>query len=634
MSDHSGAADRGEEKLAADSATAASDRVSDETAAIDIGEPGVLGIVEEKDVDVPMRDGVLLRANVFRPDAQGEFPAILLRTPYRKPSGGYERFVRAGYAVVTQDSRGRYASDGEYIPFTEEHTGDAEDGYDSVEWLAAQDFCNGRVGTMGASYNAWMQWQLARLRPPHLVAMCAYTIPLELTAVDWPGGFRPGRRVKWWMTSMAPDIRRRLGEAGPHTPEEARKAWDEVDQGHWLGFLPWLELPRYLPKGMAEHAEDWLRHPNRKAWRFEEAHREVEVPNLDFSGWYDHCNDTMRHLAGMQKNGRTELARTQFKLVAGPWSHPTLGQRKVGDIDFGPQAPVDLDDMMIRWFDHWLKGLPNGVDREPAMRYFVMGCNQWRHADSWPPPQIESREYRLGSGGNAGSAEGDGVLEGSEQSGGANDGGTDSAGERNASSPALTDSYVYDPRDPVPTLWSRELFTSPADRRVLEHRKDILYFRSAPLEKAVEIAGYPEVVLFASSTAPDTDFFARLIDEYPDGEGDSAAAPDSSAKGKALEVSYGLVRARHRNSLDVENFLTPMEVVAIRIKLGPTACRFLQGHRIRLEITSSDFPNHDRNHNTGRNDLADTELVSAQQTVYHTSEYPSRLILPVDSLTE
>ncbi|MDP7573330.1 MAG: CocE/NonD family hydrolase, partial [Myxococcota bacterium] len=161
--------------------------MSDETAAIDIGEPGVLGIVEEKDVDVPMRDGVVLRANVFRPDARGEFPAILLRTPYRKPTGGYERFVRAGYAVVTQDSRGRYASDGDYIPFTEERTGDAEDGYDSVEWLAAQDFCNGRVGTMGASYNAWMQWQLARLRPPHLVAMCAYTIPLELTAVDWPG---------------------------------------------------------------------------------------------------------------------------------------------------------------------------------------------------------------------------------------------------------------------------------------------------------------------------------------------------------------------------------------------------------------------------------------------------------------
>jgi len=624
VSEHTGATDE-RAKLVADAAW----------------EAGVLGIIEEKDVDVPMRDGVVLRANVFRPDSQGEFPAILLRTPYRKPAGGYERYVRAGYAVVTQDSRGRYASDGDYIPFTEEHTGDAEDGYDSVEWLAAQDFCNGRVGTMGASYNAWMQWQLARLRPPHLVAMAAYTIPLELTAVDWPGGFRPGRRVKWWMTSMAPDTRRRLGEPGAHTPEEGRKAWDEVDQGHWLGFLPWLELPRYLPKGMAEYAEDWLRHPNRKPWKFEQAHREVEVPNLDFSGWYDHCNDSMRHLAGMQQNGRTEVARTQCKLVAGPWSHPTLGQRKVGDIDFGPQAPIDLNDVIIRWFDYWLKGLPNGVDREPAMRYFVMGCNQWRHADSWPPPQTEPHEYRLASGGNAGSAHGDGGLEGSGPNDGASDvaseGGTDSAGARRAASPAPTDSYVYDPRDPTPTLWSRELFTSPADRRVLEHRKDILYYRTAPLEKAVEIAGYPEVVLFASSTATDTDFFARLVDEHPAGngdpagDGDAAAALDSPAKGPALEISYGMVRARHRHSLDVEELLTPGEVVEIRVKLGPTACRFQEGHRIRLEITSSDFPNHDRNHNTGRNDLADAELVSAQQTLYYGSEYPSRLILPVDS---
>ncbi len=163
---------------------------------------GALGIVTEENVDAPMRDGVILRANVFRPDAPGRYPAILIRTPYGKASGGYERFVRSGYVVVTQDSRGRYASDGDYVPFTVEHTGDAEDGYDSVEWLAQQPYCNGSVGTMGNSYNAWMQWQLAKLRPPHLVAMCACTIPLEITDVDWWGSFRPGRRVKWWMTSM------------------------------------------------------------------------------------------------------------------------------------------------------------------------------------------------------------------------------------------------------------------------------------------------------------------------------------------------------------------------------------------------------------------------------------------------
>lgn len=182
---------------------------------------GQLGIVVEENVDVPMRDGVLLRANVFRPEGSGKYPGLLLRTPYGKPVGGMERYVRAGYVVVAQDSRGRYASEGEYVPFTEEETGDAEDGYDTVEWLAAQPYCNGRVGTFGASYNAWMQWQLAKLRPPHLVAMCAYTIPLELTEVDWPGAFKPGRRIKWWRTTMAPDLRRREGAPKPHTPAEA-----------------------------------------------------------------------------------------------------------------------------------------------------------------------------------------------------------------------------------------------------------------------------------------------------------------------------------------------------------------------------------------------------------------------------
>ena len=189
-----------------------------------------MDILIEPDVRVPMRDGVRMAAHVFRPNVEGRFPGILLRTPYGRPKSGFERYVRAGYAVVSMDSRGRYASEGNWVPFTEAHTGDAEDGYDSVEWLAAQPWCNSKVGTLGASYNAWMQWQLAKLRPPHLVAMCAYTIPLELTEVDWPGGFRPGRRIKWWLTSMAPDLRRRQGLPPPHTPAEAagmERGWRE-----------------------------------------------------------------------------------------------------------------------------------------------------------------------------------------------------------------------------------------------------------------------------------------------------------------------------------------------------------------------------------------------------------------------
>ena len=363
---------------------------------------GALGILTEPDVRVPMRDGARMEAHVFRPDAGGPLPAILHRTPYGRRRDGYERYVRAGYAVVSMDSRGRYGSEGDWVPFTVEHTGDAEDGYDSVEWLAAQPWCDGRVGTLGASYDAWMQWQLARLRPPHLAAMCAYTIPLELTEVDWPGAFRPGRRIKWWLTSMAPDLRRRRGLPPPHTPEQARRAWDEVaGEGHWTEYLPWLDFPRQLPPGLAEYARDWLEHPNRRAWRLDEVHGEVEVPNLDFSGWYDHCNGSMRHLQLMQRRGRSERARSQTKLIAGPWNHPGLGSRAVAGIDFGPQAGLNLPDLIIRWFDHWLKGIDNGVDREPAVRYFVMAGRRgrWRSADTWPPagdhaPGVPARQRR------------------------------------------------------------------------------------------------------------------------------------------------------------------------------------------------------------------------------------------------
>lgn len=551
---------------------------------------GALGIIVEKDVPVPVRDGVILRANVFRPDGPGEYPGLLLRTPYGKAEAGFERYVRAGYIVVTQDTRGRYASDGEYVPFTVEHTGDAEDGYDSVEWLAGQPYCNGRVGTMGASYCAWMQWTLAKLRPPHLQAMCAYSIPLELTGVDYTGAFRPGRRIKWWMTTMAPDLRRREGLPPPHTPAEAGRIWDEIEHGRWLGFLPWLELPRFLPQRLAGYAEDWLREPHRKAWRFAEAHKEIGVPNLDFSGWFDHCNDTMWHLRGMQRNARTQLARTQTKLIMGPWSHVTIGARKIGDIDFGPQAEIDLHGTIIRWFDRWLRDMDNGIDREPAARYFVMGSGQWKAADTWPPEGTSEAVYYL-----SGDTEG-GTL------------------APTAALDETVDTYVYDPRDPVPTLWSRALFTMPADRRQLEYRQDILHYQTPPLGEDVEIAGYPDVVLYASSSAPDTDFFASLVDEHP--------------AGIAMEVASGMVRARHRNGIDREDLLEPGEVTEFRIRLGATACRFLKGHRIRLEITSSDFPNYDRNHNTGRNDLADPEFVLAEQNVFHSMACPSRLVLP------
>ncbi|NOY81593.1 MAG: CocE/NonD family hydrolase, partial [Kiritimatiellaeota bacterium] len=278
---------------------------------------------------------------------------------------------------------GRYASDGEFRVFTEQ-TCDGEDGYDTIEWLAAQSWCDGCVGTMGPSYLGWMQWMAARTRPPHLVAMCARSIPVELTDVDWPGAFRPGRRIHWWFNTLAPDLRRRAGLPPPHTPQEARAIWDEIEQGSRLGLLPWGRVPKYLPPPLGEQAADWLRHPNRRAWRFVDAHTEITVPNLDFTGWYDHCQ-SLAHFTGMRRNARTPLAREQTRVVCGPWSHVTIGRRETLGVDFGPGAALDTVGLEIRWFDRWLKGIENGVDLEPAMRYFVIGSSQWKSTDAWPP---------------------------------------------------------------------------------------------------------------------------------------------------------------------------------------------------------------------------------------------------------
>ncbi len=562
-----------------------------------------LGTITEENVDVPMRDGTLLRANVYRPDSSEEFPAILERTPYGKHRAdgsvpaGYRRLVRAGYVIVNQDTRGRYDSQGEYTPFCVEETGDAEDGYDTVEWLAAQPYCNGKVGTMGASYNAWMQWMLARLRPPHLVAMCAFSIPVELTDLDYPGAFRAARRVHWWFTSISPDIRKRRGLPPPHTAKKAREIWDHIEASRWLYFMPWGQLPQFLPQGLAEHVDGWLSNPTARPWKFDEAHEEIEVPNLDFSGWFDHCNGTIEHLSGMQQHATTQMARESSKLVIGPWSHASLGERSTGEFDFGPQASVDMQDEIIRWFNYWLKGIENGTCALPAVRYFVMGSNRWRSADTWPPDGDRNVVYFLDSDGDAGDVNGTGRLERGRAGNGPQDG------------------FTYDPKNPVPTLWTERLFTVPSDRRSLEYRNDILYYRTPPLEEEVEVVGNPKVVLFASSSARDTDFFARLVDEDP--------------SGPALEVSYGMIRARYRNSMDREELLTPGEVTQFDISLGPTACHFNKGHRIRLEITSSDFPNFDRNHNTGRNDLMEADMQPAEQRIYHTQELGSRLIFRI-----
>ncbi|MFO1486280.1 MAG: CocE/NonD family hydrolase [Verrucomicrobiaceae bacterium] len=550
----------------------------------------------EKNVAVPMRDGVVLRANVFRPEGEGPWPVLVLRTPYDKNGQKPDGYVTAGYIVVTQDARGRYASDGKWESFYRFDTHDADDGYDTVEWAAKLPGSNGKVGTFGVSYNAFLQWRLAPLRPPSLVCMCARSIPARLTQLEGPGTIRPGRRLNWFYTGMAPDMRKHMGVKDLTTKAEMAKLWKEGDRDRLLHFLPWMKLP----KNVFEHEEDavkaWMREPFREPWQFVEHCSEVSVPNLDICGWFDHCNDGIEMHQAMRRIGKTETARNGQRLIIGPWSHTGSGGRKVGTVDFGKEAALDTRKVELRWFDYWLKGKPTGVDKDAPVKIFVMGRNQWRDEQEWPPARAKTHTLHLHSGGKASTPAGDGALV--------------------MESPAAgSDSYRYDPTNPVPTLWGASMFTTPADQAPLAKREDILVYQTEPLKDAMEVTGYPEVVLHATSSAPDTDFFARLIDVAPDGTN--------------RDIASGMVRARYRDGLDKPKLVAPGEVVEYRIKLRPTSNEFQAGHRIRLDITSSDFPNYDRNHNTAADQNANATLETATQTVHHGGLHDSRLILPV-----
>jgi uncharacterized protein len=554
-------------------------------------------VLIERDVAATMRDGTVLRADVHRPAEGGPYPVLLMRTPYGKHKQTFTNYVKAGYIVVCQDVRGRYASAGSWESWVRPRTHDAEDGYDSVQWAASLPGASGKVGTIGISYSSYLQWRLAPLRPPALVAMSAHSIAARYTDLEEPGTMRPGRRLRWWMVTLNPEERRRANLPGTHTEAEAGKVWDAGEGEKWLHFLPWLALPQEAFEHETPYMRAWLEHPQLDPWQLDEGCREITVPNLEVVGWYDHAKGDMVLYQTLVKQGKTKVARQGSRLVVGPWSHFPPGGRRFGNIDFGPAADLDLVAQDVRWFDYWLKGKTNGVDHDAPVKLFVMGDNQWRDEPSWPLKRARNRVLFFGGKGQANTPAGDGEL--SEQS---------VAGD-------VADRYRYDPQDPVPTLFAPGNFTCAMDQRSLAKRQDILVFQTAPLTRRLEVTGLPEVEVYAATSAPDTDWVARLIDVGPDG--------------LARDVCMGLVRARYRDGVTKPKLVEPGRVVKYTIRLSPTSNAFLPGHRLRVDITSSDFPNYDRNHNTAADQNADATLVVAQQAVHHGKRYPSRIVLPV-----
>lgn len=555
-----------------------------------------LAVLTERNVPVPMRDGVILRADVHRPDGGGPWPVLVFRTPYGIGKN-YDDFVKAGYIVVAEDARGRYASDGQWESFVRFDTHDAVDGYDTIEWAAKLPNSTGDVGTFGVSYNSFLQWRAAPLAPPSLKAMSAHSIPARYTDLEGPGTIRPGRRLNWWVNGMTPDLRKRSGRPGSTDKAEMLQRWNAGEDEKWLKFLPWSELPREAFEDETEAVQSWLQHPYTDPWKLDEGVKQITVPNFNVVGWYDHCNGDMLLDQAIRADAKTEVARSGSRTLIGPWGHTGHGTQKYGNIDFGPEARTKIHDLEIAWFDYWLKGKPNGVDRWPSYRIFVMGDNRWRDEAEWPLSRAKEQTLYFVSGGRANTPAGDGRL------------------VSEAPQSAVTDRYVYDPRDPVPSQHGKASFVIPADQRPLADRQDILVYQTEPLTERLEVTGNPSVELYAASTAPDTDFFARLIDVAPDGF--------------ARDVSTGMVRARFRNGLDRQDLVEPGTVVKYTIRMTATSNAFLPGHRLRLDVTSSDFPSYDRNHNTAADQNSDARLESATQTIHLGGETLTRVWLPV-----
>ncbi len=543
----------------------------------------------DRDVEARMRDGVVLRADVLRPDRPGRFPALLVRTPYGKEAEWSEddfaqRAVRAGYAVVVQDVRGRYRSEGVFDPYRQE----GRDGYDTIAWVAGLPFCDRQVGLTGLSYPAAVQWLAAVEKPPQLKAMAPAMSFSTGREFCYFGGALDLSWLPWFYKEIAPDMRRRLGLAGPKTAEEADRAW-EANCEEWLRHLPLRTHPALA--GVAPAFFEWLDHPDDGPfWEFlrvESRHDQVRVPVLNLSGWHDEGY-------GPGSAARSFVATRQWggRLVIGPWTHgtPTPRRTRAGAIDFGRAAGLDYEGLLLRFFDRWLKGVRNGIDREPPVRIFVMGENAWRDEPEWPLARARPTAYYLRAGGRL-------TTEAPAQ----------------AESP---DSYVYDPRDPVVDPHGGGL--GPFDQSPLEARQDVLVYRSEPLARAVEVTGPIEIELWASSSARDTDFIVRLLDVHPDGRAYNLMSP-------TLEV----LRARYRNGETEPELLEPGRIVKLRLANGITSNVFKPGHRIGIHVTSSLHPHLDRNPNTGGVIATEERLLRAEQLVHHDAERPSRLVLPV-----
>jgi putative CocE/NonD family hydrolase len=568
----------------------------------------------ELNIPIKMRDDTILYADIYRPDTKGRYPAVLTRLPYDKEmlfaaqGTGYmdpRKIARAGYAVVIQDCRGTGVSEGKYYP----HVTEPQDGYDTIEWLAAQPWCDGNVGMYGFSYLGFTQWAASVTQPPHLKAICPGECPaVARGAPFFIGGVHNLHTLLNWCLMMSsraiatsklpPEKLKPLQERLAHLVDTAEKQ---------CYFLPWKDIPAVKlveELGLPAFFSDNVKYmDDDKYWEKLSSPiplEKVDVPAFHLTGWYDITpGQVLLNYAEMRKRGGTDLARKNQKILIGPWVHGSAMSSMAGELDFGSHSTgmaADVTGRHIRWFDYWLKSIDNGFMDEPPVRIFVMGDNVWRDENEWPLARTRYTDYYFHSGGRANSRSGDGFLSARPPD------------EEEA------DIYLFDPRNPVPSRVGPGS-DGARDQADIEDRADVLVYTSAALENDLEITGHIVVKLCVASSAVDTDFTGKLVDVWPDG--------------KAYNLGEGIVRARYRESVSRPRLIEPGKVYEYSIDLGATSNVFKTGHRVRVEISSSNFPKYDRNLNTGHAIGQDAEIKVAMQTVFHNSEYPSRVVLPV-----
>lgn len=538
-------------------------------------------VIEELDVRVPMRDGVRLSTNIYRPDSAGTFPVLLTRSPYGNGGAGNRfahSFVKKGYIVVSQDTRGRYESEGVFDALQTEAT----DGYDTQQWVGTQSWCNGKIGTYGSSYVGFTQWIAAPLHSPFLVTMFPGVTFSNFHDVAYQNGAFRLELWSLWSIEMT----------SPYNFSQ-----DSIDKysDKFLLSLPLIDQDKIVGWKIP-FLRDWLLHQeDDQYWSRTSVddYSKIEASVLSIGGWYDILlQGTLDNYIKMTGNEIEPEIRKKQKLLIGPWVH-NAGRRIVGELDFGEMAELNSTDLMQQWFDNQLKGIENGIDEEPPVKIFVMGENRWRYENEWPLKRAENTNYYFHSGGRANTLKGDGTL------------------STRMPDKKTVDKFTYDPSNPVKTIGSM----GPWDQRDAEVREDVLVFSSAVLKEDIEVTGPVNAVVYASSSAKNTDFTAKLVDVYPDG--------------RAIRICEGIIRADHRNpSIPISN-IVPGKVYRYNIDMWATSNVFRKGHQIRVEISSSNFPRFDRNLNTGNYFAADTTIMKAEQIIYHSPEYPSAIVLPV-----